>query len=141
MDTKTKKILTKLGKEKVELATIQQIVLLIQQIDKDLREEENLYKNFEKSYDVIRKLTSEKINLESKIENETKPFKNVIPKIKNNLTQFKNALNRTEQDAIAVIKKMEDLGIENNEIDLRKIEKIKIRIKNMDFAFLRELPF
>ena len=65
MDAKTKKILTKLGKEKVELATIQQIVLLIQQIDKDLREEENLYKNFEKSYDVIRKLTSEKINLES----------------------------------------------------------------------------
>ena len=141
MKPSVQKIITKLAKEKVELATINQVVKTLNQIETEVKSEGRLYKSFKDTYYDVSELSSQIISLQAKKDKLIKPYKNIIPQIKKKLSELAKELNKTESEAKMVIDKMKDLGIENKDIDLRKIEDLKKEIKKLDFDFLNELPF
>jgi hypothetical protein len=144
MKPELQKIFTKLSEEKlekVELATINEVIKSLNQLETEIKGEGRLYESFKKTYYDVAELSSEIISLQAKKDKLIKPYKNIIPQIKKKLSELTKELNKTESDAKTTIAKMKDLGIENKDIDLRKIEILKNEIKKLDFNFLNELPF
>lgn len=144
MKPELQKIFTKLSEEKlqkVELATIEQVVKTLNRLESEIKGESRLYKSFEDTYYQTSKIRSEIISLEAKKDKLEKPYKNIIPQIKKKLSELTKELNKTESDAKTIIQKMKDLGIDNKDVDLRKIENLRSEIKKLDFDFLNELPF
>ena len=141
MDSKTNEILQKFSKQKVDLNSVKEIKKIIQNIERELKGEENLYRSFQKVFEQTTTLDSEIIQLTAKRDKLKKPYKNIIPKIKKALSELNKTLNNTEADAKKTLDKLEDLGIKTKDIDLSKINELKERIKKLNFGFLDELPF